>query len=425
MVTVQEGIKEFQGIVDRLGGTIERLKARSTAKSDLIFWQALRDYYGRALEAKEQGQPLIMAGMFPPHELFHAMDIPYYVAENHAIMEGQATSELREKLFDTAEGYGMPTDFCSPHRAAVGLAKLGMQLKPDLVVSTATTCDQTLKLYDLLADVYGVPSYLVDSPYRIDEAGLKYAQQDIKDLISFLEERTGRKLDYDRLKEVLRLSKEAYDYWEKLYELRKTVPCPVGGRAGIKDLTLIQTSSGTQIGVDYFKARYEELKEKVERGEGVVPEEKYRVAWLYVLPLFDLSIADWLEKEFGAVIVVDSFGYAASDIDLNPEDPIDFLVKKPLKRGFVCRGYAPNEYMHFVDDLAQVCRDMRADVAILLSHWSCQQYTGTIRMLKDEIGGRMGLPFHVVNGDLLDPRVVSSEEMKDSLAEFFNAVLKG
>jgi benzoyl-CoA reductase/2-hydroxyglutaryl-CoA dehydratase subunit BcrC/BadD/HgdB len=425
MVTVQEGVREFQGIVERMGRTMERLKARSAPQSDIYFWQALKDYYQRALEAREQGQPLVMAGMFPPHELFYAMDIPYYVAENHAIMEGQSASELREKLFDTAEAYGLPTDLCSPHRAAVGLTRLGMQPRPDLVVSTATTCDQTLKLYELLANVYGVPCFLVDSPYRIDEAGLNYARQDIKDLITFLEERTGRRLDYDRLREVLRLSKEAYDYWEKLYELRKSVPCPVGGRAGIKDLTLIQTSCGTQIGVDYFKARYQELKEKVEQGEGVVPEEKHRIAWLYVLPLFDLSIADWLEQEFGAVIVVDSFGYAASSIDLNPEDPIDFLVKKPLKRGFVCRGYAPNDYMHFVDDLAQVCQDMKADVAILLSHWSCQQYTGTIRMLKDEIGGRMGLPFMVLNGDLLDPRVVSGEEMKGNLADFFSSVVTG
>ncbi|MBI2150781.1 MAG: molybdopterin-dependent oxidoreductase, partial [Acidobacteria bacterium] len=157
---------------------------------------------------------------------------------------------------------------------------------------------------------------------------------------------------------------------------------------------------------------YEELKEKVAKGEGAVSPEKHRIAWLYVLPLFDLKIADWLEETLGAVIAVDSFGYATTGIELDPEDPLGFLVKKPLKRGFVCKGYAANEDLHFVEELTRVTEEYHADVAILLSHWSCQQYCGVIRLLRDAIGGKLGLPFYILNGDLMDPRVASSEQMK-------------
>lgn len=414
-----EGIADFETVVNNMGKTIQRLESRAAAKSDLYFWQALHGYYSRALRAATEGQPLILSGMFPPHELFYAMDIPYYVAENHAIMVGQANPELSVPLMEAGESYGMPADSCSPHRVAVGVARKGMALRPSMVVATATTCDQTLKLYEILADYYHVPDYMVDSPFRLDEATLAYGRKDIQGLIAFLEAQTGKKLDMDRLKEVLRLSRQSYDYWEKLCELRKAVPCPLGGRAGVKDLTVIQTSSGTELAVKYFQARYEELKEKVEKGEGAVTPEKHRIAWLYVLPLFDLKIADWLEEEFGAVIAVDSFGYASAGVDLDPEDPIGFLVKKPLKRGFVCKGYAANEEALFVDELAKVTREHHADVAILLSHWSCQQYCGVIRLLRDAIGGKLGLPFFILNGDLMDPRVASSAQMKAELSEFF------
>ncbi|MBI4287254.1 MAG: 2-hydroxyacyl-CoA dehydratase [Chloroflexi bacterium] len=418
-----EGIADFEVVVANMEKTLQRLQSRPTAQSDLYFWQILHNYYGRALRAAREGQPLVLSGMFNPHELFHAMDIPFYVAENHAIMIGQSNPEMSVPLMESGEGHGMPADSCSPHRIAVGLARRGMALRPTMVVSTATTCDQTLKLYEVLGDHYHVPSFMVDSPFRLDEASLAYGKKDTLALIGFLEHQTGKRLDYDRLKEVLRLSKESYDYWEKICELRKAVPCPFGGRAGIKDLTVIQISNGTDLGARYFRARYQEIKEKVERHEGVVSPEKHRIAWLYVLPLFDLKISDWLEQEMGSVIAVDSFGYAGRGIELDPDDPLDFLVKKPLKRGFVCKGYAANEEAEFVDELARVTAEHHADVAVLLSHWSCQQYCGVIRMLRDAIGGKLGLPFYVLTGDLMDPRVASSEQMKAGLSEFFTSVV--
>ncbi|MBF8265914.1 MAG: Benzoyl-CoA reductase/2-hydroxyglutaryl-CoA dehydratase subunit, BcrC/BadD/HgdB [Dehalococcoidia bacterium] len=419
MSVITEGITEFEVIVNNMAKTRQRLEARSATKSDIYFWQALQDYYNNALQAAREGKPLILSGMFPPHELFTAMDIPYYVAENHAIMTGQSGADVTISLMEKGESYGMSADVCSPHRVAIGVARSGMAPRPTMVVSTSTTCDQTLKLYELLADFYSVPNYMVDSTFRLDKASIDYGKKDIQELIGFLEVQTGKKLDMDKLKQVLRLSRESYDYWEKICDLRKAVPCPAGGRSGIKDLTVIQIACGTELGVKYFQARYQELKEKVDKGEGAISPEKHRIAWLYVLPLFDLKIADWLEEEFGAVIAVDSFGYATTGIELNPDDPLEFLVKKPLKRGFVCKGYGANEDTHFVDELARVTEEYHADVAILLSHWSCQQYCGVIRLLRDAIGGKLGLPFFILNGDLMDPRVASSEQMKAELTEFF------
>lgn len=422
-VSEKEGVKELQAVVDRMNGTIAKLKARGALQSEICFWEAQRNYYQRAHEANVAGDPLFLTGYFIPQELLHAMEIAILSAENHGIQSVQSVPfEEAEPLFDAAEGYGMSSEVCSPHRAAMGLALARVMPRPTATLATATTCDQTLKLYEVLANYYKIPSFSLDSPYRIDQRSIDYAKEDVKAMIRFAEEHSGRKLDWDRLREVLRLSRQTYDYWEKICEMRKAVPCPTGGRASVKDFAILLSNCGRIEALNYYQARYEEMKGVLDAGRGVIPEERHRVAWLYVLPLFDLRIADWLEQEHQAVVVMDTFGYANPGIELDPEDPLDFLAKKALKWGFIQQTYAPNAESGFAQMMARQCVDYKADVAVVLAHWSCNQYCGTIRLLKDAVSEKLGIPFLVLDGDILDPRVVSAAQMRAKFDEFFAMV---
>ena len=417
-----EGVQALDSMIGKMEKTIQSLRAKGAPLSDVYFWEALQGAYRRAHQANLAGQPLVMTGFFVPQELFHAMDIANLCAENHSTFVGQSAQDRIEQLFDLGEGYGLGNEVCSPHRVAVGLATSRQMPRPSFIVSTATSCDQTLKLYEVLADLYQVPIYVVDSPFIDNQASLQYAREDIVQLIRFLEEQTGRMLDWERLREVLAISKATYDYWDGINQLRKAVPSLTGGRPSVKDFSVMLTCCGREEGLRYFKARYDELKEKVDRGEGYIPNERHRVAWLYVLPMFDLKIADWMEEKHGAVIVQDSFGYSSEEIELDPSDPVDYLVKKPLKWAFIRQTYSPNEYSGFAKRMASLCREYRADVAIVLAHWSCSQYCGTIRLLKEEITRALGIPFFVLDGDILDARVVSGAQMRAKLDEFFAMV---
>lgn len=400
----------------------EKAKEKAQIKSDQYFWEALINYYRRVISAKEEGKPLAMVGLFTPSELYQAMDIAYLAAEYHGILSATGSKDGLVQFYDIAEGYGLSNEVCSPHRMAVGLAKAGMVPEPDFLVSTATTCDQTLKLYEILAHMFQRPAFLIDSPYKNDQRAIEYTKAEIKNLIGFLEEQTKKKLDYDRLNEVLRLSKDAYDYWEKICLLRKAVPCPIGSRDTIKDFGVLLTASGRLEAVKYFEARYKEIKERVDSKKGIIPEEKYRISWLYVLPMFDLGIANWMEEKYKAVIVMDTFSWASSHIELNPSDPLEFLAKKPLKWAFVELTYGANEATKFSKLVAEQCVEYRIDIAMLLAHWSCSQYCGIIKLLKDEIVKKTGIPFLIIDGDLLDPRVVSSAQMRAKIDELFETM---
>lgn len=417
MSVALEGL-EFEVIGQKLDATVNRLKSRDTVQSDIYFWEAMRNYYIRAHEANVKGQPIALTGFFIPVELLVAMDIPHVCAENNAVFTSQLEMSNVPNLLEIGEGHGLSSEVCSPHRVAVALAKSKRVPKPSVVVSTSTTCDQTLKLYEVLADIYEVPSYFLDSIYRNDSRSVNYARQDVLGLIDFLEENTGQKLDMEKLKQAVTYSKQLYDCWDEICELRKARPCPVSAREAVKDFTVMLSSCGRVEGARYFQARRDELKARVEKGEGIGVKEKYRIAWLYVLPMFDLKIADWLMEEHGAVIVMDTFGYANPGVDLDTTDPVDFLAKKGIKWGFVCTTYGPNETTGFTRIMANLCKEYGVDAAICYAHWSCNQYCGTIKLLRDEITAITDCEFLILDGDLLDFRVVSSDQLKARLNEF-------
>lgn len=421
---LKEGEKEFAGILSRTDSILARLKAKEAPKSDIYFWEANKKYYQKAHEANVEGQILACNGLFGPRELLVAMDIPFYCAENHGIFVVQSQPDIATRLFGKAEAHGLSSDICSPHRAAVGLALEKMLPHPSFIFSTSATCDQTLKLYELLAEYFKCPHFCFDNPYTINEASLAYSREEVKKCIAFLEEQSGKHLDYDRLKEVLELSKIAHDYWQKISNLRKGVPCPISGRESLKDFSVMLTSCGTQEAVDYFHARYQEMAARVAQGKGVIEKEKHRIAWLYVLPLFDLKVCDWLEETYGAVIVVDNWAYMMPGIELDLSNPIDFLVNRDIRLGFFSCSYIENRKGGLSTMMADLCQDFRADMAIVLAHFSCNQYCGAIKLMKDEIARKLGIPFFVLDGDILDSRILSSPQMKGRLAEFFS-VLEG
>jgi benzoyl-CoA reductase/2-hydroxyglutaryl-CoA dehydratase subunit BcrC/BadD/HgdB len=265
---------------------------------------------------------------------------------------------------------------------------------------------------------------MIDSPYGDTERDIAYGRTQVRKMIAFLEEQTGKKLDPDRLKEVIAVSKQCYDYWEKICNLRKAIPCPIGSKDSMKDFGILVTSAGTQRGLNYFQERYQEVQARVDQKIGSIPDEQHRVAWLYVLPLFDLAIADWMEKEFGAVLVMDTMCYASPDITLDPSDPIGYLGKKPLKHGFLKLTWGDGAVTGFSKVMAELIKAYSADIAMMLAHWSCRHYCGTVKMLRDDVTQEAGVPFLIVDGDLLDSRVASPAQMRDKISQFFQTLGK-
>ena len=123
-----------------------------------------------------------------------------------------------------------------------------------------------------------VPIYNMDLPYPLfqrdqdhrDVWGYyhKYIVKELRGLVTFVEEQTGKKMDYDRLRELVDLSDRTWNLIHETYELRKAVPCPMGTGDAMNTMVPICFMMATQEAYDFFLNLNKELKEKIAKKGG-------------------------------------------------------------------------------------------------------------------------------------------------------------
>jgi benzoyl-CoA reductase/2-hydroxyglutaryl-CoA dehydratase subunit BcrC/BadD/HgdB len=102
-----------------------------------------------------------------------------------------------------------------------GLLHVGKWPRTDAFVYATSSCDN-VKAFHTLGQRYGIPAFGMERPYHpFTPRAMEHWREEHKRLIAFLEEKTGKKLDYDRLKETVRLS---YRLTEVALEIDDLVP---------------------------------------------------------------------------------------------------------------------------------------------------------------------------------------------------------
>jgi hypothetical protein len=171
--------------------------------------------------------------------------------------------------------------------------------------------------------------------------------------------------------------------------------------------------------LDFVEAFYQETKEKVEKGEGAIPEERHRLLWLGGMPYYDYRLIDWMEQEFGTVIVLDGTNlFPHQKVPLNLADPIhclaEMLVYSQGGWGLYCDF---NEFT--IGPLIQKCLEYKIDAAISFVNFGCKQFCGPLdRLLRDEFK-KIGVPKLTLDGDINDPRVAPIPQMRAKITDFF------
>jgi benzoyl-CoA reductase/2-hydroxyglutaryl-CoA dehydratase subunit BcrC/BadD/HgdB len=423
MKPAQERLEKRLGT---LNGAIESLKTTPGAReSERYYYEVMRNFYRNIHNNYLSGEPIVHTGIFAPQELFKVMGIAPYSPEFDALLTIQMDPEEGIRFIDRGESIGITKEVCSPHRMGLGLMAADSVPPPTMVVSSSAPCDVTNFTYEIYSKHYHCPAFLIDTPYGYGDYQMAYYKKDMQSLVGFLENTTGKSLDYKKLQDMIEISSQGYQYWDKINALRKTIPNPIKSKETTRDFAVTILGAGTPESLKFLEARYRELQEMVVQKKGVVPEEKYRVTWLYALPYFDLSIADWMEEKYGAVIVVDLFSYASQKVDMSDtSDLLAFLAKKPYKGGLVKSAYGPYHDPSAKEDFMKMCTDYQSDVVIMLAHWGCKQYCGLAKLLWDDIKEEVGLPMLILDADIIDPRIVSSSRIKSKLEEFFATISK-
>jgi benzoyl-CoA reductase/2-hydroxyglutaryl-CoA dehydratase subunit BcrC/BadD/HgdB len=386
---------------------------KSLETSKEVFKLASEHYLG-AQEAKKQGKPVTWMTGYDPVEILYAMDVAVVYPENYSAL--CAVTQSAPKFIEACERMGYSSNLCSYARNTIGTtfeegAPLGGLAPPDFLVVARKFCKTHIKWWQVLSRRFNCPLFIIDSPYvtdKVEDYHIDHYVSQLEDLIAFLEEQTGRKLDYDKLAEVVKLSDRASELWDEIMAMRSNVPCPVGASDILSCMFGIVTLPGTKTAVEFYERLRDEVKERVKNKIGIVPEEKHRLLWDNIVLWYNVGLSNYFQK-FGAVFVLEPYTMVWSG-RLDPSNPLESLAKKYLFPfiGLKNRG----------DAMVELCKAYKVDGAVMHSNRSCKFLSILEYELKDLLMEKLGIPSLIIEGDHCDGRAYSDAQIKMRIQAF-------
>lgn len=396
-------------------------RERRKIKADQNMREVMAAYYMEAKTPREQrGKMLAWITSGGPVEPLHAMDVIPVYPENYGAMIGAA--KMGVPLCEKAEEMGYARELCSYARGDIASAvveggPIGGLPEPDFLVCCNNICGTVLKWYEIQARYYNVPLFILDTPIIHTEFNShmrRYVESQIGEYITFLEEVCGRRMDYDRMQEVGRLSIRGQELWREILDTTLNKPAPMTCFDAFFHLAMIVTMRGTQTAVDHYEALLAEMKERVALGVGMVPREKYRLVWDNIPIWYRLR---WLSEKFmerSACLVADTYtsGWTGS---MPYPDGDDFL--KSMGESYA-RIFLNNGTDIMAENIIKIARRYDADGVVFHSNRSCKPYSFGQYHMQRLVQEKLGIPTLVIEADMVDERSFSESQVEMRINAF-------
>lgn len=380
--------------------------------------ETMARYYAGAEEARSSGKPVVWMTAVSPVEIVVAMDLFPYYPENFGTLV--ASRKLTHEYSALAEAQGFFNDLCGYARAGLGDYfrqdhPVGRCVPPDVVVCCNTQCGSLPKWFEVASRWYSAPYFLLDAPLVLEDNRdqvVAYFKRQLEELVSFLEWATGRRLDWDRLVEVLDLANQAGQLWQEVLDMAALRPAPFSFFDACVHMGPIVTWRGTKVAVDYYRRLKEELEECVARGEYLVPDEQYKLYWDHIAIWPKLRwFADYFARH-KAVVAVSQYTHAwARQFDLRRplESMAEAYVTEFVNRSFDAR----------VELKLALMRRYRVDGFILFSNRSCKPCSFGLYDKRQVLMERAGIPGIILEADMADLRFFNEQEVAQRLDVLF------
>jgi len=390
----------------KLGNIGSKIYFRKSSKSfklwlDFLFYQLK--------EACKKRKLVVWTNIYTPSELLYALGlIPIYPELISGVL---ASVGLASYFIETAESKFYTTDLCSFYRVATGLVLKGWFPEPDLIISSSQLCDGSTKFFHNISKYYNCEHYLIDTPYYNDLNSQKYLAAQLKEIAYKIDEISGQQLNNERINHTFNLSNQAREYIIKLSKFRENIPSPLSGwDAMAYILYMFFSSLGTERGLEFYRTLYQEVRERVDKGIGVIKEEKHRILWLHqIRPYYQNEIIQNL-KENKAVISFEEVSYVYWSA-LDPQRPWASLAQK-MTSNF---GIGPIERR--VKTVYDLVKRYSIDGVIHFSQRGCRQSCGGAYIIKDFLQ-KKGVPMLILDGDGADSRNYSKAQTRTRIEAF-------
>ncbi len=253
----------------------------------------MSDYFYDLNDAeKSEDRKVAWCTSVGPAELLRAMGFAVHFPENHAAMLG--ATRMATELIPEANTIGYSPDICSYLTADIGaylkgvspLAKaypgIDAPPRPDVLVYNTNQCRDVQDWFSWYAKELQVPSIGITSPKNFTDVSdilIDDVTRQIEALIPTLEEISGQKLDMQKLRETVALSRECTELWRQVLETAAASPAPLTFFDGTIHMGPAVVLRGTRQAVEYYQQLLGELKQRTTDKVGAVDDEQYRIYW--------------------------------------------------------------------------------------------------------------------------------------------------
>ncbi len=404
-------------------------------------------YFGKkilteAIKAQQEGQPIgwSMVTWWQGDLIAKAMGMHLVYPENYGAF--CAAVRQAEPYLEIADSEGFPNTLCGYARNSLGFAKSLMDnnyvipegapggglAKPVLMIGSGVACDARYKWFQSLGRYLNdVPVWTLELPqtgvreYYLPgnkEKNLRFIVSELRKFVSFVENLLKRKLDYDRLEEMLGQTLKTLHLAWKVDELRKAVPSPMVAQDFWSIMMPHFYLPEDPEAYAFYQRVYEEVKNKVDNKIGAIPNEKYRMMFSELPPWHSIGFFDELAERFGVAMVIESWNYHAPTPMTKGEldgiaDPLEIIARLTYhkwtedndvaKEFDTAPGYFNASYLRWA-------QDYRADGLFAHPLMSCRPATYTLMHTRNILEEKLKVPGVVVPGDIIDLRVFNPDE---------------
>jgi benzoyl-CoA reductase/2-hydroxyglutaryl-CoA dehydratase subunit BcrC/BadD/HgdB len=386
-------------------------------------------YFTELGQGAAQGQKTAWCTSVGPAELLRAMGFQVYFPENHGAMLGAA--KMATDVIPLANAHGFSPDICSYLTSDIGsflkgetpLQKLGLSGAPkaDVLVFNTNQCRDVKDWFQWYARQWNVPCIGVHTPRAIgevDDALVEYVARQMAALVEPLEQVSGTRLDIDRLREVIELSRQCTLLWKQVLEAATNVPSPITFFDGTIQMGPAVVLRGSQDAINYYRLLVDELRQRIAQGVAAVEGEKLRIYW-EGMPVWG-KLRD-LSTQFLALrtcVVASTYCNSWIFDDLDGSDPFRSMARA-YSSIFIARSDDYKEQY-----IRQMAEKYRIHGILYHDAKTCPNNSNSRYEMPLRLRERLGLPFLVIHGDLNDLRLYSEEQARTNIEAFAEQLMQ-
>lgn len=363
-----------------------------------------------------------------PAELLRSFGFEVYFPENHGALLGATRTAM--DFIPEAIKCGYSGHVCSYTTADIGsyLKKqtplqshygLKGHPEPDLIAYNTNQCREVQDWFNFFAEEFNCPIVGIHPPRHVDEVSQEEVDlvvKQFKKMIPICEKVSGQKFDENKLKEVLKLSKEATLLWQKVLKTSATMNAPLSFFDGTIHMGPIVVLRGTQTAKDYYTQLLAELENNVKNNKGFLPQAKTRIFWEGMPIWGKLRMLSDLFTSNGAAVVASTYCSSWVFDKFDETDPWNSMAKAYTEI-FINRSEKAKMKM-----LSDWFKEFNIDGIVYHDTKTCFNNSNAKFGMPQRLKSETGVPALIIEGDLCDLRFFSEGQSITKIETFLEQI---